>query len=185
MSVLTWIENHPGLAAWVQALGTIAAVAFAVWMPTRARRQAEKVAEIAVRAPITSAMVAATEAFKYVRGGNPSLQDKQKIAQKLDDAHKGLNEFAIHTLSARGAVAFQEFRHAFHMLVAGFNDPLMRALGNMRLRKDFLEYLRAMLVHVPGAVSEELKPGLSRAIEIVNEDIAKREQRGEKADDHA
>jgi hypothetical protein len=36
-SVSCWIEHHPGLASWVQALGAIAALGIAIWIPNRQR----------------------------------------------------------------------------------------------------------------------------------------------------
>jgi hypothetical protein len=33
-----WIEAHPGLASWVQAIGSIAALGLAVWIPANQRR---------------------------------------------------------------------------------------------------------------------------------------------------
>ena len=43
--VLDWIEGHPGLASWVQAFGSIAAILIAVWVSradSRFRKTAEK-----------------------------------------------------------------------------------------------------------------------------------------------
>ena len=36
-SVSIWIEHHPGLASWVQAIGAIAALGIAIWIPNRQR----------------------------------------------------------------------------------------------------------------------------------------------------
>ncbi|OCX17288.1 hypothetical protein [Pseudomonas graminis] len=36
--ISAWIEHHPGLASWVQALGSIAALGLAVWIPASQRR---------------------------------------------------------------------------------------------------------------------------------------------------
>lgn len=36
-SILLWIEQHPGLASWVQAVGSVIALVFAVWLPAHAR----------------------------------------------------------------------------------------------------------------------------------------------------
>lgn len=45
-SVLSWIEAHPGLASWVQAIGAIAALGLALWIPSRQqlveRKEVEK-----------------------------------------------------------------------------------------------------------------------------------------------
>lgn len=36
-SLLGWIEAHPGLASWVQAVGAIAALGIAIWLPNSQR----------------------------------------------------------------------------------------------------------------------------------------------------
>lgn len=38
--MLTWIEAHPNLASWLQAIGAIIAIAIAIWVPYLQRRQA-------------------------------------------------------------------------------------------------------------------------------------------------
>lgn len=44
--VSCWIESHPGLASWVQAIGAIAALGIAIWIPNRQhladRREAQR-----------------------------------------------------------------------------------------------------------------------------------------------
>lgn len=184
MCVLEWIEGHPGLAAWVQAIGTIAAVAFAVWLPMRDRRSAEKTAEVAARTPIMAAMVATTEAWNFLRSGSASFETKQKIAANLSAAHERLNGFALHTLSARAAVSFQEVRDAYHMAVNGFSDPDMYALGNMYLRGEFLERVQKLLEHAPGVLDANTAAGLARAIRETKAETAAREAKGEKPDGH-
>lgn len=41
-SIFLWIEQHPGLASWVQAVGSIIALIFAVWLPAHARSADKK-----------------------------------------------------------------------------------------------------------------------------------------------
>jgi hypothetical protein len=40
-----WIEQHPGLASWVQAVGAIAAIGIAIWVPSRQRQKEFKAAQ--------------------------------------------------------------------------------------------------------------------------------------------
>lgn len=42
---LAWIEQHPGLAAWVQGLGSLVAIAIAIWVPARYHKLARVAAE--------------------------------------------------------------------------------------------------------------------------------------------
>ncbi len=37
--VFNWIENHPGLSSWVQAVGSILAILVAVWIASSQRRE--------------------------------------------------------------------------------------------------------------------------------------------------
>lgn len=183
--MLAWIEDHPGLAAWIQAFGTVAAIAFAVWLPWRDRRAAEKTAEVAARTPIMAALVASTEVWNFVRSETGTLDTRQRIVANLNAAHERLNSFAIHTLSARAAVAFQEARDAFLMLVNGFSDPKMRALGNMYLRGAFLERVQALLEHAPGMLDANTTAGLARAVRETTTETNARQARGEKPDEHS
>ena len=42
-----WIEHHPGLASWMQAVGAIAAIGIAIWIPYRQRaKEAEERANV-------------------------------------------------------------------------------------------------------------------------------------------
>ena len=43
--LLTWIEHHPGLAAWCQAVGAILAIGVAIWVPARQHTVARADAE--------------------------------------------------------------------------------------------------------------------------------------------
>jgi hypothetical protein len=38
----TWIEAHPGAAAWVQAVGSLVAIGIAIWVPAWQRRTARR-----------------------------------------------------------------------------------------------------------------------------------------------
>jgi hypothetical protein len=46
MCMVDWIEHHPGLAAWLQAIGAIIAVAVAIWVPARQHSVARADAEM-------------------------------------------------------------------------------------------------------------------------------------------
>jgi hypothetical protein len=39
-----WIEHHPGLAAWLQAIGSLVAIGIAIWVPARYHKLARSAA---------------------------------------------------------------------------------------------------------------------------------------------
>lgn len=60
-----WIEHHPGLASWVQAVGSIAAILAAIWIASRdsrMRRNAE--AEIRANAVLRAEAVVSEAALR-------------------------------------------------------------------------------------------------------------------------
>lgn len=42
IGMLYWIEKHPGLASWVQAIGSIIAIGIAIWVPYWQKKQAHE-----------------------------------------------------------------------------------------------------------------------------------------------
>jgi len=36
--VLSWVEHHPGVASWVQAVGSVGAIGIAIWIASSQRR---------------------------------------------------------------------------------------------------------------------------------------------------
>ena len=43
IELLMWIENHPGTAAWVQAIGTIVALFITIFIPVYSARKADRI----------------------------------------------------------------------------------------------------------------------------------------------
>lgn len=131
-----------------------------------------------------AALVALTKAWNFARSGSGSSESKQSIVADLVSAQERLNNFALHTLSARAAVSFQEVRDAFLMAVNGFSDPKMHALGNTYLRGEFLERVDGLLEHAPSALDANTRAGLARAMRETKAEASAREAKGEKPDDH-
>ncbi|MFI5020081.1 MAG: hypothetical protein ACHQRJ_00315 [Alphaproteobacteria bacterium] len=52
-ALLAWFEAHPGLATWIQGLGSLIAIAVAIWVPARmyslARKEAEQERKLRTR----------------------------------------------------------------------------------------------------------------------------------------
>lgn len=62
-----WIEHHPGLASWVQAVGSIGAILAAIWISGGERRQRAKVDKAARRDAIARAVDSSEHAKKIVQ----------------------------------------------------------------------------------------------------------------------
>lgn len=62
-----WIEHHPGLASWVQAFGSIAAILAAIWISGGDRRYRAKIERFARRDAIDRAIDAAKHAKKIAQ----------------------------------------------------------------------------------------------------------------------
>ncbi len=185
VNVLDWIEAHPGLAGWVQAIGTIAAIVFAVALPMIQRRAAERAASIAARSPVTRALIAGTEAANHVRPTGPvPRQPLQRISESLRQAEQGLEDFPIHMLSPKAALAFQAMRDAFRMLVNGYNDPIMFRLGIFYLRVEFLDRVAQVRRHAHEAVEDTAAAGLGLARTRMMQEVAALEASGEPPDQH-
>ena len=91
-----WIENHPGLASWVQAVGSILAIIMATLIAnsdSRARRRAEKEARLgALLCSITAvvdaqARVIAGFAMAKKTGVSHALVDAIKFSFKNSEGH--------------------------------------------------------------------------------------------------
>lgn len=61
-SISCWIEHHPGLASWVQAIGSIGAIMVAIWISGGERRHILKIQKVARRDAIARAVDASAHA---------------------------------------------------------------------------------------------------------------------------
>ncbi|WLH10799.1 hypothetical protein PSH58_18150 [Pseudomonas hefeiensis] len=109
-SVSFWIEHHPGLASWVQAFGSIAAILAAIWIASRdsrMRRNAEaEIRENAVvraEAVVSEAALRVRLAIDVHKGITPNQMDliSTGLSQSLQHlteviSSDGVNS-AIHT----------------------------------------------------------------------------------------
>lgn len=124
--VSCWIESHPGLASWVQAVGSVIALLFAVLLPYFGRRADRKQAEDN-RAALM--FVLFTDAELIV----DSCNSKNDIAQarvRLDAYLPRLNAFLggeNSLLTARSALRIRSEIEKFRIaLDAGWSDFLLK-----------------------------------------------------------
>ena len=81
-----WIEHHPGLASWVQAIGSIGAILVAIWISGGERRHKAKIEKAARRDAIARAIDASEHAKKTV----------QKCADFFRSSHPQRGEIPRH-----------------------------------------------------------------------------------------
>lgn len=84
-----WIEHHPGLASWVQAVGSIIALIVAVYLPYRSRELDRKQAEDNRVSMLT---ILLTDAEKITFACS-SAKELEKTRVRLDAFISRLNSF--------------------------------------------------------------------------------------------
>ncbi|MBF8660822.1 hypothetical protein [Pseudomonas putida] len=80
-SIFKWIEAHPGLASWVQAVGSIAAILAAIWIASRdsrmkrnAERESRKNARVRAEAVVKEAALRVFAAIDILEEIIPNSQ---------------------------------------------------------------------------------------------------------------
>ncbi|WP_369991250.1 hypothetical protein [Pseudomonas xanthosomatis] len=73
-AIFCWIEQHPGHASWVQALGSIAALLIAIWVASSQRRSQERLEH---------------ERAKLIENHVRSLAERSKRAVALENLNSG------------------------------------------------------------------------------------------------
>lgn len=89
-AILTWIETHPGLSSWVQAIGSVVALGFAVILPALSRRADRKHAE-ECRKSIFIVLLTDAENIILRRDSDADSVDVTKAA--LDDVIQRMRSF--------------------------------------------------------------------------------------------
>ena len=84
--VSCWIEGHPGLASWVQAIGSIGAILVAIWISGGERRHKAKIEKAARRDALARAIDASEHAKTTV----------QKSAELFRSSHPQRGEIPRH-----------------------------------------------------------------------------------------
>jgi hypothetical protein len=97
-----WIEGHPGLASWVQAFGSIAALGIAIWVASSQRRDQMKAAEKTERDKVDALIAVVESAAMFVTVLGVVVQKKPgafafKESWRL--VHRHWLESSIHSLS--------------------------------------------------------------------------------------
>jgi hypothetical protein len=82
-SVLAWIEAHPGLASWVQAIGAIAALGLALWIPSRQRHVDRQEAERKRRSMLLVFLVECEWVIAITQKDSATLDVRKKLIREL------------------------------------------------------------------------------------------------------
>jgi hypothetical protein len=101
-SVAYWIEHHPGLASWVQAFGSIAAIGIAIWVAASQRKAQLKMTEKMARDKV-EALIAVVESASLFVTTLGILVEKKPSVFVFKESWKLVNknwlESSIHSLS--------------------------------------------------------------------------------------
>lgn len=86
--VFFWIESHPGLASWVQAFGSIAAIIAAMWIASRqARNQVKREKEDAAQTSLAQAgrlyLIAKEYCDTLLNVVEPAQEDDSGLADQI------------------------------------------------------------------------------------------------------
>ncbi|WP_155766714.1 hypothetical protein [Pseudomonas putida] len=129
-SILNWIESHPGLASWVQAVGSIAAIVAAIWIASRdsrMRRKAEaesrKNALARAEAVVSEATLRVVAAIDVLKEIIPQFQI-DVISKGLSQSLQHLTEVILsegvdaetHTQLFTTRIAVEDVAHFVHMI---------------------------------------------------------------------
>ncbi len=95
--LLGWIEDHPGLASWLQLVGTLLALAIAIAVPIIGRRNIEAAAILALRTPCKNASQAIRKSVAYFEN-EPDTEARKTLLEEVSAAHEGLRGHPIDQL---------------------------------------------------------------------------------------
>jgi len=133
--MLPWIESHPGLAAWVQAIGTILAVLAAILFPMFERRRVERAAADVLARDLEALLANLFDAARGLESGM-----KTKFDARLVD----LEAAPLDRMDGRLAVFVRDLR------------KYVRALAEISGADPALVGIRQGLVFQAGAIIEIL-----------------------------
>ena len=108
-AVFRWIETHPGLASWVQAVGSTAALGIAIWISSSQRRDQLKAAEKAAKSKVDALVAVVESASMYVTVLGVMIEKKPgafAFGQSWKLVHKQWLESSIHSLNQLPAHEF-------------------------------------------------------------------------------
>lgn len=80
---LGWIEAHPGFASWVQAVGAIAALCIAIWIPNSHRKSDRMEAQKKGRALLCVFLADCEYVITITQGASATSEVRNKLLREL------------------------------------------------------------------------------------------------------
>lgn len=112
--LFAWIEAHPGLASYIQTIGSLTALALAFWLPNSQRRSLERAAALQLRGGLrlaASAVMSASKLFPREEEGPPcEPPEPHAVAKDLARACSRLESVALLHLRHDHAELLQELQ---------------------------------------------------------------------------
>lgn len=91
-SLLGWIEAHPGLASWVQAVGAIAALGIAIWLPNSHRISDRAEAQRKEKALLRVFLVDCEYVITITQGDSATVEVRKRLIRELIARVRGVIE---------------------------------------------------------------------------------------------
>lgn len=149
-SVLVWIEAHPGMASWVQAFGSIAAILIAIFLAGRDSRLKRKDGLAVRRGAIDRAMIAVNNSGMRLSGALHTIENMgvrrdvmSLIATDMSQCQQHLKETlsiqgvdaAIYSQLFKARTAVETAAHTFHVL-EGMTDAVEEDVDTAKVALD-------------------------------------------------
>lgn len=140
--VSCWIEGHPGLASWVQAVGSIAALGIAIWVASSQRSAQLKTADKIARDKV-SALIAVVESASMFATVLSVFIERKPSSFAFKESWKLVNknwlDSSIHSLSQLPAHEFGrgDLVRGYFGILAGLSE--IRRLVDGAIRAEALE----------------------------------------------
>lgn len=157
--MLEWIEAHPGLASWVQAVFTVVAIGIAIWIPHSDRKESERKASLGLRMPLDRLLQGCLAARRYFESPANTPQ-KERIQRDLAEAHAALQSaqtVLLSTACARAVQEVREFASGFDDLFnAEQHDPVERKELAEETMQEIVRAFQALRTVAPDVITPEM-----------------------------
>ncbi|UST66043.1 hypothetical protein NF673_09930 [Pseudomonas moraviensis] len=137
-----WIEGHPGLASWVQAFGSIAAIGIAIWVAYSQRKAQLKMTEKIARDKVEALIAVVESASVFITVIGALVEKKPPVFVFKENwklVNKNWLESSIHSLSQLPAHEFGrgDLVRGYFGIMAGITE--IRRLIDGAIGADALE----------------------------------------------
>jgi hypothetical protein len=124
--VFAWIEGHPGLASYIQMIGSLATLALAVWLPHRQRHALERATALQLRGGLRLAAYSVHSASYLF----PSPQDYEPPVEPPEPSTVAKD--LARACSRLQGISLQHLRHDHAELLQGLQERMEQASDQFR-----------------------------------------------------